>query len=204
MVFSDWNELRNIAGKWKLYRIYWQRILIEQTSLSMVLHRIFLCNPTNLKGPKKHRGSFGYSATCPQPWSRKAANCKKIAWSLASLVICRSNLNWQIDDNYGKKLLYLKPPDSVQRPRVSRYGLKTLLCIFSNSSGVLHDRVSEMSLMATPYVKYHKLTKVSRNNCSHYDKTSENCGPLRFEENARKHTANQGNIKLLRLSPLTV
>ncbi len=31
----------------------------------------------------------------------------------------------------------------------------------------------------------------SRNYCSHYDKTSENCGPLRLEENARKHTANQ-------------
>ncbi len=75
----------------------------------------------------------------------------------------------------GKNLAYLKPPDSVQRTRVSRYGLKTLLCIFWNSSGVLHDRVSEMSLMATPYAKYHKLIKVARNYCSHYDKTSENC-----------------------------
>ncbi len=62
-------------------------------------------------------------------------------------------------------------PDSVQRPRVSRYALKTLLCIFWNSSGVIHDRVSEMSLMATPYAKYHKLTKVAGNYCSYYDKT---------------------------------
>ncbi len=45
--------------------------------------------------------------------------------------------------------------------------------------------------MATPYVKYHKLTKVARNYCSHYDKTSENCGPFHLEENARTHTANE-------------
>ncbi len=43
-----------------------------------------------------------------------------------------------------------------------------------------------MSQLATPYAKYHKLTKVARNYCSHYDKISENCGPLRLEENARK------------------
>ncbi len=92
-------------------------------------------------------------------------------------------------NNYGKNLAYLKFPDSVQRPRVSRYGLKTLLCIFWNSSGVLHDRVSDMSLMATPYVKYHKLTKVTNKYCSHYDNTSENCGPLRLEDKARKPTA---------------
>ncbi len=83
-----------------------------------------------------------------------------------------------------ENLPYLKPRDSVQRPRVIRYGLKTPLCIFWNSLGALHDRVSEMSRMATPYAKYHKLTKVARNYCSHYDKTSENCGPLRLEENA--------------------
>ncbi len=100
-------------------------------------------------------------------------------------------------NNYGKNLAYLKPPNSVQLPSDSSYGLKTLLCIFWNSSGVLHDRVSEMSLMATPYAKYHKLTNVARNYCSHYDKTSENCGPLRLEENARKHTANQRKTTFL-------
>ncbi len=63
--------------------------------------------------------------------------------------------------------------------RVIRYGLKTLLCIFWNSSGVLHDRVSEM---VTHYAKYHKLTKVGMSNCSHYDKPSENYGPLGLEE----------------------
>ncbi len=104
---------------------------------------------------------------------------------------------WILRSNYEKNLACLKPPDSVQRPRVSRYGLKTLLRIFWNSSGVLHDRVSEMSLMATPYAKYHKLTKVTRNYCSHYDKTSENCGLLRLEDNARKHTANQSKTTFL-------
>ncbi len=112
---------------------------------------------------------------------------------------------WILCNNYNKKLAYLKPPDSVQWPRVSRHSLKTLLCIFWNSSGVLRDRVTEMSLMATPYDKYHKLTKVARNYCSHYDKISENCGGLRLKENAYKHTANQIKLlfynKLLRLSP---
>ncbi len=54
-----------------------------------------------------------------------------------------------------------------------------------------------MSLMATPYAMYHKLTKVARNYCSRYDKISENCGPSRLEENARKHTANQRKTTFL-------
>ncbi len=54
-----------------------------------------------------------------------------------------------------------------------------------------------MSLMATPYAKYHKLTRVARNYCSHYDKASKNCGPLRLEENARKHTENQRKTTFL-------
>ncbi len=37
---------------------------------------------------------------------------------------------------------------------------QTFLCIFWNFSGGLQDRLLEMSLMVTPYVKYHKLTKV--------------------------------------------
>ncbi len=68
---------------------------------------------------------------------------------------------WILCSNYGKKLAYLKSPDDVQRPRVSRYGLKTLLCISVNSSGVLHDRLPELSLMTTLCVRFHKLTKVT-------------------------------------------
>ncbi len=58
---------------------------------------------------------------------------------------------------------------------------------------------SEMCLMETPYAKYDKLTKVAKKYCSHYDKTSENCGSLRLEENARKHTANQRKTTFLHL-----
>ncbi len=50
---SDWNELSSIPGKWKFCRIYWQWILIEQTSLYTVVYRTFLYNPTNLTVPKK-------------------------------------------------------------------------------------------------------------------------------------------------------
>ncbi len=111
---------------------------------------------------------------------------------------------WILCNNYGKKLAYLKPPDSMKWPRVNRYDLKTLLCIFWNSSGVLHDRVSEMSLMTTPYAKYHKLTKAARNDCSH--RTSGNGGPLRLEEKSFESRRQIKEkllfyIKLLRLSP---
>ncbi len=63
--------------------------------------------------------------------------------------------------------------------------VRPIVCILGNSSGVLHDRLSEMSLMVTPYVKNHKLTKVFNKYCYHYEKSSENCGPLRLEEKAR-------------------
>ncbi len=80
---------------------------------------------------------------------------------------------------------------SVVRCLRRSYGLKTLFCIFWNSAGVLRDRISQMIRMVTPYANYHKLTKVARNHSSHYDNTSENCGSLSLEENARKHTGNQ-------------
>ncbi len=54
---------------------------------------------------------------------------------------------WILCNNHGKTFVYLKPHDAVQRPRVSRYGLKTFVCISWNSSGVLHGRLLEMSLM---------------------------------------------------------
>ncbi len=96
---------------------------------------------------------------------------------------------WILCNNHGKKLVYLKPLTPC------RYGL-TFLCIFWNSSGVLHDRILRMNLMVTPYAKYHKLTKVARNYCSHYGKTSENCGPMRLEEKARKLTVHLNFAKV--------
>ncbi len=112
-------------------------------------------------------GHLGYSATCPQRRSRKPANCKIFAWSLAPLLICRSNLNWQINvdliQQLREKLAYLKPPDSVQRPRVSRYGLKTLLCIFWNSFDVFYHTLQVVDelmaiLGACPYFASKYLT----------------------------------------------
>ncbi len=51
--------------------------------------------------------------------------------------------------------------------------------------------------MATPYAKYHKLIKVAMYFCSQYDKTSENCEPLRLGENARKNTENERKTTFL-------
>ncbi len=51
--------------------------------------------------------------------------------------------------------------------------------------------------MATPYAKYHKLTKTAKNYCSHYGNATENYEPSRLEENARKHTANQRKTAFL-------
>ncbi len=62
--------------------------------------------------------------------------------------------------------------------------------------------------MATPYVKYHKLTKVANKYCSHYDNTSENYGPLRSDTVLESTRQIKGKllfcIKLLRLSQLIV
>ncbi len=89
------------------------------------------------------------------------------------------------------KMVYLKPYDSVQQPRVSRYALNTLLCIFWNSSDALQGRLKEMNLMVTPYGNYHKLTQVADQLCSYYDKTSKNCGSIRLQDDACKHPTNQ-------------
>ncbi len=69
---------------------------------------------------------------------------------------------WILCNNYVKTFAYLKPPDSLQRPRVSRYGLRPF-AVFSGIPLVFFTIVSEMSLMATPYAKNHKWTKVDRN-----------------------------------------
>ncbi len=55
-------------------------------------------------------GHLGYFATCPQPWSREAVNCKTFAWSLVQLLICRS-ASQKVDlmQQLGEKLAYLKP-----------------------------------------------------------------------------------------------
>ncbi len=85
--------------------------------------------------------------------------------------------------------------------------MKTLLFILWNSSGVLHDILSKMSRMTTPYVKYRKLTTVANKYCSQYDKALDNCFYVwkkmpvntRFIEEKLLFY-----IEMLRLSELTV
>ncbi len=79
----------------------------------------------------------------------------------------------------------------MHRERVGWYDLKSFLCIFRNSFGVLHDRPLEKGLTATSDAYYNKFTYVSDKYRSHYDKTVTNCGPLLMHDNARKHMTNQ-------------
>ncbi len=48
-----------------------------------------------------------------------------------------------------------------------------------------------MSVVVSHYINYHKLIQVASKSSSHYDKTLEYYGPLRLQDNARKHTKNQ-------------
>ncbi len=52
-----------------------------------------------------------------------------------------------------------------------------------------------LAQMVTPYVKYHKSTKVANKYCSHYEKTSEYC--MHLKDNACKHTENQRKTTFL-------
>ncbi len=79
----------------------------------------------------------------------------------------------------------------MQRPRVSRYELKSFLTISWNPSGVIHDRLLEKSLKVTLDVYYHLLTLVADKYRSHYNKTAQGCEPLLMQDYARKHTTNQ-------------
>ncbi len=86
--FAKANETRScgwINGDRRCMTLYYAKIL-------------HLVGKTSLWGGWKSLairtcGHLGTSATCPKPWSRKAANCKAFTWSLAPLLICRSNLN---------------------------------------------------------------------------------------------------------------
>ncbi len=65
----------------------------------------------------------------------------------------------------------------MQRPRVSRFGLKFGLGILWNSPGVLKDWPLEQSLRVTSVVRYHKLTHVADTYRSHYDRTAKSFEP---------------------------
>ncbi len=84
---SEWNEFSSIAGKWKFCRIYWQWILIEQTSLYTVVYRTFLYNPTNLKVPKKAPCTFKKSNLVADVFARPLGQhcCSFIGRQLKSI-----------------------------------------------------------------------------------------------------------------------
>ncbi len=82
----------------KICRIYWQWILIEQTSLYTVVYRTFLYNPTNLKVPKKHRAqcwSSRWKCTC-------AADVLKWQKSLIAYQIFRHQIVWATAEGEGR------------------------------------------------------------------------------------------------------
>ncbi len=130
---SDWNELSSIAGKWKFCRIYWQWILIEQTSLYTVVYRTFLYNPTNLKVPKK--------APCHLIHSRYS-NLLTMLCSESPII----GLRW-VNTHYDK--LYDGDPTSYT---ICHRGL-AVLCILVET----YARVIEVSFFACCGCSYHLL-----------------------------------------------
>ncbi len=60
--------------------------------------------------------------------------------------------------------------------RVNRCGLKSFLCVFWNSSGILYDRLLEKSVTESPNVCNHKLIQIAGKYRSHYDKTAKSAG----------------------------
>ncbi len=93
---------------------------------------------------------FGYKNV----WSTWI-HCNMSPTMVAKLIVCTAaqlSAIFNLKNRFGpyatatvKTMVYLKPHDSVQRPRVSRYGLMAFLFIFWNPSGVLHHRLLETS-----------------------------------------------------------
>ncbi len=92
---------------------------------------------------------------------------------------------------YGKKRVWLQPNDSVQRPKVSRYGMKFLFCIFWNSSGVLYYELLQKGQTVTADVYCRQLKKFAEKYHSFYGRTTKRCSPILLHDNARPHTTNQ-------------
>ncbi len=65
---------------------------------------------------------------CSMSPTMATKGCKMSNFCLIVSTAAHLSIKFKITNRCGKKLAYLKPPDSVQRPRVSRYGLKTLIC----------------------------------------------------------------------------
>ncbi len=75
--------------------------------------------------------------------------------------------------------------------RVRRYGLRTFLCIFWDSSAIHHNRRLVMNLIVTPDIYYYVLPHAAGKYRSYYDKSTKSCGPLPLQDHARKDTTSQ-------------
>ncbi len=106
-------------------------------------------------------------------------------------LIITSDEKWIKCNNYGKKRACLQPNDYVQRPRVSRYGMKFRFCIFWKPSGVLYYELLQKGQTVTSGVYCRQLTKVAEKYRSFYGRTTKSCGPILLHDYARPHTPNQ-------------
>ncbi len=89
--------------------------------------------------------------------------------------IITSDEKWIMCNNYGKERACLQPNDSVQRPRVSRYRMKFLFCIFRNSSWVLFYGLLEKDQTVTWDIYCRQLTEVAEKYRSFYGRTTNTC-----------------------------
>ncbi len=99
---------------------------------------------------KEHLIKLKIPQPVPSPLSQKAENCNSFYLTVSTVVHLSIKL-W-LTRTCGfyaastETVAYLNPHDSVQWPRVNRYGLKYFLGIFLDSVGVLHDRLLEKSM----------------------------------------------------------
>ncbi len=103
--------------------------------------------------------------------------------------------------NGFNNITLVAPHHTVQQRRLSRYALKRILCIFWNSSSVLHERLLEKSLMVTTGVYNHQLIHVADNYRFHYNKTTKSCGPLVSTRKITRKPFFTLNFENLRHSP---
>ncbi len=99
------------------------------------------------------------------------------------------SITFKVTERYGsyatisrKKLVYRKPHSSMPRLRVSRYGLKTFLGIFWNSS---------LMFFAEDFENYPNGKIYKAKCCFLYGKTLKHCGRRRLQDIIRKHMTNQ-------------
>ncbi len=88
---------------------------------------------------------------------------------------------------YGNKWTWLKPSDSVQRPKVSRFDLKHLICILWNSSGILHYRPLEKDRTVASDMNCCQLIQVVAVFRFNNGRTTKRCSARPSASNRSKH-----------------